>query len=306
MRTEPKKLRQKRKKHKRNHRPSWGGFLIMINREISPLQLAEEIPPEGLRKFYGGRRKKSAYKDLSCSAQYHLEAALSLVESEFDESQRHFDAARNLLEVMSSKNLPYGDKSFAALYSEAVILRAQLPVFDDRRLNFPEISIDTMRVSHGGLVRILGGRVNRRRDGCLKIPLPDSRRAELELAGLLSRMGEAALFPYFAVGREERSNDQSKCNHDFYTITPEGKKVAIQVKTTVSERTKEYDSHVLLLGRNEMGGVVQGADLAHGGISTLLRQEDGGNLSYRERYRLNSMSRYVIDRIQEHAETNLQ
>lgn len=274
--------------------------------EITPLQLAEEIPTDELRKFYGGRRKSSAYKELSRSAQYYLETALNLAAVEPDESQHHFDTAHKLLEAMTSKNLPYGDKSFAALYPEAVILQAQLPVFDDRRLNFQEISIDSMGLAHGGMVRILGSRVKRRRDDCLKIPIPESRRAELEMAGLLSRMGEAALFPYFAVGREERSNDYSEYNQDFYVITSNGLKVPIQIKTTVNSRTKDYDPRVLLLGRNEMGGVVRDIDVVHGGISQLLRQEDSGGLSYRGRRRLDAMSRYVTDRVQEHAETNLQ
>lgn len=278
----------------------------MVNCEINPLQLAEEISPEDLREFYGGRRKKSAYKDLSRSAQYALEVALSLAVVEADGSQHHFDAARHLLEVMTSKNLPYGDRAFPALYPEAVILRAQLPVFDDRRLNFPEPSIDNMGLAHQGMVRILGSRVKRRRDHCLKIPIPESRRAELEMAGLLSRMGEAALFPYFAVGREERDNYHPEYNQDFYVITSEGLKVPIQIKTTVSNRTKTYAPQVLLLGRNEMQGVVREVNAAHGSISSLLRKEDGGRLSLRERRRLNTMSNYIIDRIQGHVETNLQ
>lgn len=278
----------------------------MVNREITPLQLAEEIPPEDLQGFYGGRRKRSVYKDLSGSAQYHLEMALSLGGLDYDESQHHFDVACDLLEVMTSKKLPYGDKSFAALYPEAVILRAQLPAFDDRRLNFTEISIDSMEVSHVGLVRILGGRVNRRRDGCLKTPLPESRRAELEMAGLLSRLGEASLLPYFAVGREERSSDQSRYNHDFYVITSSGSKVPIQIKTTINSRTKTYDPQVLLLGRNEIEGVAHDVDVAHGGVSALLCKEENDRLSYKERRRMGAMSRYVIDRIQEHVETNLQ
>lgn len=278
----------------------------MTNCEITPLQLAEEIPPEELRKFYDDPRKRSSYKYLSRLAQSSLEMSLSSARLEGRESQNYFDTARDSIKKMTSEELSFSDRSLNALYPEAVILESQLPVLDDRRLNFQGISTDSMELGYVGILRILHARVNRRREGRLKIPLPESRRAELEIAGLLSRMGEATLFPYFAVGREERSNTLSEYNHDFYVITKKGTKVPIQIKTTINDNTKKYDPQVLLFGRNRIGSVVQDVDVAHRGISSLLWREHFGSLSYRERRRLNSMSRYVEERVQEHIETNLQ
>ncbi|MDO4781058.1 MAG: hypothetical protein Q4A34_01530 [Candidatus Saccharibacteria bacterium] len=136
-----------------------------------------------------------------------------------------------------------------------------------------------------------------------EVPLPDSRRNELELAGLLSRLGEAALFPYFATEREERSSRLPMMNHDFYVIDSSGRKIPIQAKIRPPRDGREYDPAVLVLTRKELMHAARKVDIQHGGVSQLLVKEEFGRLNYCERRRLKALSGYVIDKVQCHIET---
>lgn len=282
--------------------------MLTMEHVITPLQLAEEMSIEDLDVVYGGRRKTSSMKKSAREAYHSLEASLRLGIDNDETSDDHFSEACKLLNYVTGEGLSYNEKSLNALYPEAIIFNAQLPAFDGRRSAFPSLSVDSIGEAHEGLVQILSDRVDRLRRGYLKLPIPEGRRTEIELAGLLSRMGEAALFPYFAVGREERDHRQSQYNHDLYLITENYKKVPIQIKTTILGKNKrEYSREVLVIGRNEIEEKYPYLNAEYrNGISTLLTQESRGKLNDRDCLRLNSISRYVIDRVQEHVETNLQ
>lgn len=210
---------------------------------------------------------------------------------------------RSAFLAMTEGSLPYEDRAFSPLYTEACILQAQLSVFEARSEHGYQLPIDNMGQAHAAMVSLLAMRCGRRK-GRLKVPLYESRRSELELAGLLSRLGEAELFPYYAVAREERDHVFSDLNHDCYVVRG-GSKVPIQIKTVRREGMKKYDPRVLVIARSDLSGVCHDVAVKHGGIAELLIGEDRQGLSYRERRRLKSLSDYMKDLIDEHVETTL-
>ena len=283
----------------------------MCVENVTPLSLSEEVSLDLLQKYYGGKRK-TALKDASHTLHYNLEASLAAgvnenTDEDADTSEDYFKTA-NALAQRITDDPDYHDPAVSALYAEAVVLRAQLPVFHDRRYDVQGLSTDVMGLAHESMVRILRASPRRKKDDVLKLPFPESRRAELEMAGLLSRLGQAALWPYFATEREERSHVHSQYNHDIYIIMPDGdgsiRKVPIQIKSRRKEGMKKYDPRVLVLARSDLSSVVNSIDINHQGISKLLAAEEGA-ISYKDRQRLNSLSDYLRDRVQEHAETNL-
>lgn len=271
---------------------------------ITPVQSAEDLSPEDIQRYYRCRRS-NAIRERVKSYQYHLEMALSTGFQE-DQELLHFDAFRDGVHAITSKTQgPTNDAYFPIAYNEARVFDAQSQGFYDRMIGLG-LDDDSVQIAHFGMLQILsplrngGGRRTR------LFELRDSRRAEIEMACLLTRMGETALFPYFSTGREERNGSFSQFNHDFYLLGGDCDiwgKTMVQVKMTAANKT--YAPEVLVLCRDELSKVADDVDLKHGGLSSLLVNEEFSRLSFKEKRRLKSMSRFVLDRIQEHQETNL-
>lgn len=254
--------------------------------------LAEDMPLDVLMEIYAGRRRK-IYSDTKRSTDFNLEMAL------LTRDPRYFELTQDLLGIMTRKPLSYGDKSLRTFYPVAKIFEAQLPVFEERTYDF-DVPVSAIRVAHKGMVNILNSRVHRRKPNRLRLPIYDSLRAELEIASLLSRIGKSALFPYFATSREECCHSNAQFNHDFYVIDEDGWKIPIQVKSSFTEHSKDYDPSVLVICRRELEGVVSDVDVQNGDISLLLGKEHLDSISYKERRRLKKMSEYVLGRIEDH------
>ena len=254
--------------------------------------LAEDMPLDVFMEIYAGRRRK-IYSDTKRSTDFNLEMAL------LTRDPRYFELTQDLLSSMTRKPLSYGDKSLRTFYPVAKIFEAQLPVFEERKYDF-DVPISAIRVAHKGMVNILNSRVHRRKPNRLRLPIYDSLRAELEMASLLSRVGKSALFPYFATSREECCHSDAQFNHDFYVIDKGGRKIPIQVKSSFTEHSKDYDPSVLVICRRELEGVVSDVDVQNGDISLLLGKEYLDSISYKERRRLKKMSEYVLGRIEDH------
>lgn len=269
--------------------------------EITPLHLAEELSGAQVKKFYKGRKRP--YLELSRTAQYLLEL---LLHSGADAFSGEYDLLQNNFAALTEGNLPYSDPAFNVLYTESLILEAQLPVFEARARQGFDLPVDDMGAVHAAMTSILSARVKRQAKHGLKAPLHESRRAEVEIASLLSRLGIAALFPYWSVAREERNHQYGSLNHDCYVVTEKGKKVPIQVKTARHPRMRDYDDRVLVIARTDLATVCEKADVTRGGISKLIAGEQDGRLTYPERNQLNALSGYIVDLVQEHIETNLQ
>lgn len=297
----------------------WAVELSDRTKKVLPGVSAEQICPEALNGSYGrqtktesyqeykSREDNKAYKAKSSAMRYSLEQGLSHPDDY--EAKCFFDDAWRKLVELTEEELPDKVKRVPSYYYEAMIIKAQFNVFKERRHRDGIPLSETVLEAHGHMVNLLSfHRLKKSRSSDrLKAKMHDSLRTEIEMACLLTRLGDPRLFPYWALAREERNHDNPSQNHDWYLFDGSRKSPMVQIKTSHNGAQRQYDPKVLVIAKEELNGVVgSGCSVHNGAISQLLEKEANGSITEEGLRKLGRMSKYLSRRITKHSPTILQ
>lgn len=265
---------------------------------VLPDPLAESICYDALPGYYN-RRLRAPYSELVRSIHYRLEISLALPEDASKYRFGHMDIVSRLLEIATEGDLSTKATGVGQRYPELMIMRTQLPLFYERLQGYG-LNSGTVEKVHKKLVELLHDEPRDSQRGGLRLPLLPNQRVELEMACLLSRLGDPDLMPFQSTEREERHSDHPSLNHDWYVIY-KGSKIPVQIKNSDCRGgVRRYDERVLVITKKAILEGIVGDSTPD--LSELLWQElfgdEPGKLE--SKGKLDEFSTICLQRIEEY------